>query len=482
MSSASRKSFIAQTGLGLAGLSGLSAASSKHIKHFGKVKSVIFLHMAGSPSQLDLFDDKPVLRKYNGKDCPKELYEGKRFAFLKGVPKLLGSPFSFQRHGQSGTDVSELLPEFSKIVDQVSIVRSVKTDAFNHAPAQLLMHTGNTLFGGASDGAWINYALQSENGNLPGYIVLSSGGKSPSAGRSIWGSGFLPSVYQGVKCRSVGEPILYTSNPPGITRDLRRMTLDAIGSINKANYQRHLDAENLTRSEQYELAFRMQETVPEAMDLNREPEHILKLYGAKPNYRSDAIGADDPRKVYKGDDATFANNCLLARRMVERGVRFVQLYDWGWDHHGTNFGETIDHTLPIKAKQIDRAIAGLITDLKQRGLFEQTLIVWGGEFGRTPMLQASTRKVPAGLGRDHQGDAFTMWFAGGGIKQGGHFGKTDELGAMSVEDEVHVRDIQATMLHLMGIDPYRLSYSFQGLDQRLIGPTNEAKVIKKLLV
>jgi len=475
-----RKSFINLNAAALSGIASLQAGATQSRSHFGRVKSVIYLHMAGSPSQLDLFDDKPLLRKFNGKECPKELYEGKRFAFLKGIPSLLGSPFSFSQHGQSGAELSQLLPEFSSIVDEVSIVKSIQTDAFNHAPAQLLLHTGNQLFGGAADGAWINYALQTENPNLPGYIVLSSGGKSPSAGQSVWGSGFLPSVYQGVKCRSLGEPILYTSNPSGVDRDLRRMTLDTISFINQKNYQQHLDSENLTRTQQYELAFRMQETVPEAMDISREPDAILKLYGAKPNYSSEASTASDPRTVYKGDDATFANNCLLARRLVERGVRFVQLYDWGWDHHGTNFGETIDHTLPIKAKQIDHAITGLIKDLKQSGLLEQTLVVWGGEFGRTPMLQKMRDKV-AGLGRDHQADAFTMWFAGGGIKKGGHFGKTDDLGAMVTENPVHVRDVQATMLHLLGIDPYRTSYSFQGLEQRLIGPTNQAKIIKQLL-
>lgn len=476
----SRQKFIQSSLAGLAGASSLNAASSQSIKNFGKIKSVIYLHMAGSPSQLDLFDDKPMLRKFNGKDCPNELLEGKRFAFLKGVPKLLGSPFSFKQYGKSGAEVSELLPEFSKMTDDVCLVKSVQTDAFNHAPAQLLLHTGSQQFGSASMGSWVNYAKPSENKNLPGYIVLNSGGKSPSSGKSVWGSGFLPSVYQGVKCRSVGDPILYTSNPAGISRDLRRMTLDTIGSMNKYRYANHLDSENITRSKQYELAFRMQETVPDAMDLTQEPEDILKLYGAKPNFKSNVIGADDPREVYKSDDPTFSNNCLLARRLVERGVRFVQLYDWGWDHHGTNFGETIDHTLPIKAKQIDRGISGLIKDLKRSGLLEETLIVWGGEFGRTPMLQKG-RANPAGLGRDHQADAFTMWFAGGGINSGGHFGETDELGASAIQDQVHVRDVQATVLHLLGLDPYRLSYPSQGLDMRLIGPTNEAKVIKKLL-
>lgn len=448
---------------------------------FGKAKRVIYLHMAGSPSQLDLFDEKPVLKKFNGQPCPKEIMEAQRFAFIKGQPKLLGSPFEFKRHGQSGTPISELLPEFSKLADDVSIVRSMHTDAFNHAPAQLLIHTGTMNFGAASMGSWINYAMGSENPNLPGYVVLNSGGKNPSAGKSVWGSGYLPSQHQGVQCRNTGDPILYTSNPAGIDRQLRRFTLDAITSLNRKAYKRHLDFENPTRNEQYELAFRMQETVPEAMNLSREPRHILELYGADTSKSIIKMGNLDPRDMLdkKKVDTTFANNCLMARRLIERGVRFVQLYDWGWDHHAANPNETIDGTLPIKAAQIDRAMSGLLIDLKQRGLLEDTLVVWGGEFGRTPMQQ----KGGGGknLGRDHLASAFTMWFAGGGIKGGFHLGATDDLGVAAVDNPVHVRDMQATVLHLLGINPYHLSYPFQGLDARLIGPTNEARIIKEMI-
>jgi Protein of unknown function (DUF1501) len=299
----------------------------------------------------------------------------------------------------------------------------------------------------------------------------------------LWGSGFLQSVFQGVQCRTQGEPILFLTDPAGMDRQLRRWTIDAATDLNRAHYERAGDPETLTRISQYELAYRMQMTVPEAVDIACEPQHILDLYGAKPGYRSPAEGAADPRTLYSGDDATFANNCLLARRLVERGVRFVQLYDWGWDHHGSSLGESVDETLPIKCRQIDRAMAGLIIDLKQRGLLDETLVVWGGEFGRTPMMQNNVRteRKPGFIGRDHHPYAFTMWLAGGGVKKGLAYGATDDIGYYATENPVTVRDLQATILHLLGLDPYKLHISHQGLDERLIGPTNDARVVEHLI-
>ncbi len=448
-----------------------------------RAKRVIYLHMAGSPSQLELFENKPELQKLHLQDCPKSFLEGKRFAFIKGVPKILAGQFSFQQHGASGQWISELLPHFSKVVDQTAVIRTVQTDQFNHAPSQLFLHTGTPRLGNPSLGSWITWGLGSLSQNLPGFVVLLSGGKTPDAGKSLWGSGFLPSVYQGIQCRTDGDPVLYLSNPDGMDPKVRRRMLDALAEMNAAEFERSGDAETQTRIAQYELAYRMQTSVPEVMDISREPKHILEMYGAKPGYVSPAESADDPRVLYKGDDPTFANNCLLARRLVEAGVRFVQLYDWGWDHHGSSLGESIDETLPIKCQASDRAIAALIRDLEQRGLLEETLIVWGGEFGRTPMMQNNVRtELKKGyIGRDHHPYAFTMWMAGGGIKGGTAYGQTDEFGYYPVEHPVTVRDLQATILHVMGLDPYRFSYLYQGLDNRLIGPTSEGRVLQDLL-
>ncbi len=358
------------------------------------------------------------------------------------------------------------------------------TDQFNHAPAQLFVQTGSPRLGNPSIGSWVTYGLGSENENLPGFVVLLSGGKTPDAGKSLWGSGFLPGVYQGVQCRTTGDPVLYLSDPRGLDRDLRRQMLDTIAEMNHAEQQLSGDAETLSRIAQYELAFRMQMAVPEVMDISREPQHILDLYGAQPGFVSQAESAADPRVLYRGDDPTFANNCLLARRLVESGVRFVQLYDWGWDHHGSSPGESIDETLPIKCQQVDRAIAGLLKDLDQRGLLDETLVVWGGEFGRTPMMQNNVRtELKEGfIGRDHHPHAFTMWLAGGGFKGGLAYGKTDEFGYYPVEHPVSIHDVQATILHALGLDPHRFHFPYQGLDQRLIGPTDEGRVIQELLV
>lgn len=449
--------------------------------HFpAKAKAVIYLHMAGSPSQLDLFDYKPTLNKHNGEPCPKEFLEGKRFAFIRGVPNMLGSPFRFAQHGPSGAWLSSVWNHLPKVLGDIAIVKTMQTEQFNHAPAQLFLHTGTMLLGGASMGAWATYGLGSENQDLPGFVVLTSGGKTPDAGTSVWGSGFLPTVYQGVQCRTQGDPVLYLSNPPGLDSRGRRQTLDTLKALNELQQREIGDPETLTRIAQYELAYRMQTSVPEAMDIGKEPGHIHELYGSRPGHTQDELDkAADVRTVYKGDDPTFANNCLLARRLVERGVRFVQLFDWGWDHHGASPGESIDQTLPIKAQQVDRALTGLILDLKQRGLLDSTLIVWGGEFGRTPMAQTVPKE--GFFGRDHHPYAYTMLLAGGGVKGGQVYGETDDLGYYPIEKPVSIRDLQSLILTQLGLDPLRLTYSYQGLEQRLIGVEGTGKVPEGLI-
>ncbi len=430
--------------------------------HFApKAKRVIFLHMAGAPSQLELFDYKPELQKLNGQACPQSLLEGKRFAFIKGVPKMLGPQAKFKQHGQSGAWVSEHLPHFAKVADDVAFLKAMHTDEFNHAPAQLLMQTGNGRLGRPSMGSWITYGLGSENENLPGFIVLVSGGKQPDAGKSAYGSGFLPTVYQGVECRSKGDPVLYVSDPKGMNRDLRRQSLDAINKINGEQYKEVGDPEILSRISQYEMAFKMQVSVPEAMDISKEPEYIHQMYGTEPGKSS------------------FANNCLLARRLIERNVRFVQLFHWGWDSHGTDKAGSLNEGLADLCRGVDQPMAALIQDLKQRGLLEDTLIVWGGEFGRTPMLENREGTQNPYTGRDHHTDAFTMWMAGGGIKGGVSFGETDEIGYHGVKDKVHVHDMQATILNQLGMDHEKLTYHFQGRNFRLTDV--RGKVVREIL-
>ncbi len=426
-----------------------------------KAKRVIYLHMAGSPPQHETLDYKPELAKYHLQPCPEELLKGREFAFIKGRPKLLGPQFAFQQHGESGTWISDLFPHLAKQADKLCVIKSMFTDQFNHAPAQLLLHTGTPQFGGASMGSWLTYGLGSENENLPGFIVMVSGGKLPSGGKQLWGSGFLPGIHQGVQCRSGSEPILYTNNPKGMTRDIRRASLDALNEINRMESQQFGDPETLTRINQYELAFRMQTAVPEVMDISHENAATLQAYGAE-------IGGK-----------SFANNCLLARRLVEQGVRFVQLFDWGWDVHGTGSNDDLTSQLPAKCRQVDRPIAALLEDLQERGLLDETLVVWGGEFGRTAMNEA--RNGSKQLGRDHHPDCFSIWMAGGGIKQGITFGETDDFAYSITKNPVDVRDLQATILHLMGLDPHKFSYPFQGLDQRLIGPANDPKVVQQIL-
>lgn len=430
--------------------------------HFpAKAKRVIYLHMAGAPSQLELFDFKPELQKLNNKLCPESLLEGKRFAFIRGVPKMLGPQADFKQRGQSGAYVSDHLPHFATVADEVSFLKAVHTDQFNHAPAQLFVHTGGPRLGRPSMGSWITYGLGSENSNLPGFVVLTSGGKTPDAGKSVWGSGFLPSVYQGVQCRSEGEPVLFLSDPDGIDRDLKKKTIDAINAVNQIHYNDLNDPETLTRMSQYEMAYRMQVSVPEVMNINSEPEYIHQLYGTTPG------------------KASFANNCLLARKLVEQGVRFVQLFDWGWDSHGIVESDALEIGFRNKCREVDRPMTALLLDLKQRGLLDETLVVWGGEFGRTPMQENREGKTNPYLGRDHHVEAFTMWMAGGGIKKGMSWGETDEIGYYPVSGKVSLHDVQATILNQMGLDHERHTFQFQGRPFRLTDVSG--KVIREIV-
>jgi hypothetical protein len=408
---------------------------------------------------LDIFDFKPKLKELDRTPCPKAFFEGKRLAFIKGHPVLLGPPHPFKQVGNHGTWVTELMPNFKKIADEVCMIHSMHTDQFNHAPAELLLHTGTQVFGGASMGSWVLQGLGSMNQDLPAFVVMLSGSSDPTGGKSLWGSGFLPSHLQGTLMRAKGDPILYVSDPPGMDRASRRRSLDALAALNEQEFQRSGSPDTLSRQEQYELAYRMQSSVPEAMDITQESAEMIEQYGAQPG------------------QASFANNCLLARRLVERDVRFVQLYDWGWDIHGTSNGDDLMDSFPKKCKDIDQPIAALILDLKQRGLLDETLVVWGGEFGRTPMNEARDGSIK--LGRDHHPDCFTIWMAGAGVKPGLHFGETDELGYSITKDAVSVRDLQATILDTLGLDPFQLRWPHLGLDQRLIGPDDSAAKIRR---
>lgn len=409
-----------------------------------RAKQVIYLHMVGAPSQLDMFDHKPLLEQYDEKPCPQEFIEGKRFAFLRGHPKIAASKYKFSRHGKSGQVMSELLPNMAKVADDITIINSMRTDEFNHGPAQLFLHTGFARPGRPSFGSWVTYGLGSENENLPAYVVLLSGPLA-GAGTSLWSTGFLPSIYQGVQFRSSGDPVLFLSNPEGHSRADRRRLLDTVASLNDHALADVGDPEIATRIGQYEMAYRMQTAVPDLADLSKESAQTLAMYGAKPG------------------QASFANNCLLARRLIERGVRIVQLFDSNWDHH-----TDIAKGLPRKCLDVDQAMAALLQDLKQRGLLEETLVVWGGEFGRTPMQQISPNSGSLDKpGRDHHKDAFTIWLAGGGTKPGITYGKTDDFGYGIVENPVHIHDLNATVLHLLGINHEKLTFKYQGRQFRL---------------
>jgi hypothetical protein len=470
-----RRNFLKSTGqfsLGAIALASLMARETQaagpapdplrpKAPHFKpKVNRVIYLHMSGGPPHLDLFDYKPELVKWNDKPCPDEFLKGKKFAFTSGVPKLMGTPRQFAQYGQGGLWMSDAIPELHGVADEMCVIRSLNTDQFNHAPAELLLFTGSPRQGRPSMGSWVSYGLGTENANLPGFVVLISSGVQPSAGPNAWASGFLPSVFQGVQCRSKGDPVLYVSNPPGMDRSMRRRLLDVLRDLNETQERDLGHPETLTRIAQYELAYRMQLSVPEVMDISREPKAVLEEYGAQPG------------------EASFANNCLLARRLVEQDVRFVQLFDWGWDFHGTNEGEDIRGGLTKKCARMDKPVAALIRDLRRRGLLDDTLIVWGGEFGRTPFREGRTAASSV-LGRDHYPDCFSIFLAGGGIKHGITHGETDELGFSVARDKVHVYDLQATIMHLLGFDHTKLTFRFQGRDFRLTDVSGE--VVKDIL-
>jgi hypothetical protein len=424
--------------------------------HFApRAKNVIFLFMAGGPSQLELFEPKPKLQELDGQVIPESFVANKRFAFIKGDAKLQGTKRKFSKHGQSGQVISECLPHLASVADDICTLRAVKTDVFNHGPAKFFMNTGSPLFGRPSMGAWITYGIGSESRDLPGFVVLQSGPRGPRGGAPNWGSGFLPTTYQGVPLRSTGAPILNLTSPPGIGRADQRRFIESVNEFNRLRLADTGDSEIATRIAAYEMAFRMQASAPELMDLAGESQDTLDLYGAK---------AGQP---------SFAMNCLLARRLVERGVRYVQLFHTDWDHHG-NKGTELGESLDKICGETDQPAAALVADLKQRGLLNDTLVVWGGEFGRTP--QGEPRDM---MGRDHHVESFTMWLAGGGVKPGLSLGQTDEIGYYGVEDVVHVHDLHATILHLMGLDHLKLTFRFQGRDFRLTDVAG--KVVEKML-
>jgi hypothetical protein len=465
-----RRHFFADCGVGLGALAlgslladesqaadrGTSNPLAPRQPHFPpRAKRVIFLFMAGGPSQLELFDNKPKLQELDGQVVPASFTKNKRFAFIKGDAKLLGTKRKFARHGQSGAELSELLPHLAKVVDDVCIVRSMVTEVFNHGPAKLFVNTGSSRFGLPSMGAWLTYGIGSASRDLPGFVVLQSGPRGPRGGNPLWGSGFLPTAYQGVPLLSGPEPILNLSNPPGVSPAGQQAFFSTVARLNAERLAAIGDHEIATRISAYEMAYRMQSSAPELINLASETRETLTAYGAEPGKPS------------------FANNCLLARRLVERGVRFVQLYHTDWDHHGNNdthLGKPLDD----RCREVDRPAAALLADLKQRGLLDDTLVVWGGEFGRTPM--GEPRDL---IGRDHHVDGYTMWLAGGGIRGGQTIGATDELGYYAVEDPVHVHDLQATMLHLLGLDHLKLTYRFQGREFRLTDVGGE--VVRKML-
>ncbi len=458
-----RRHFFKDCGIGLGKIALASMLAKESFGAMGnpgfmrfpvKAKRVIFLFMAGAPSQLELFDHKPKLKEIEGKPIPPSVIKGQRYAFIQPDAAVLGPCFPFSKHGESGAEISDRLPYLSKIADDLTFVKSMHTDHFNHAPAQLFMNTGSGIPGRASMGSWLSYGIGSEADDLPGFVVLQNG--VLSGGSAMWGSGFLPSEHQGVPFRKGPDPILHVSNPKGIDRTAQRHTLDLLSTLNQSSLGQFGDPEINARIEAYEMAYRMQARAPELMDFSQESQATLDLYGAKPG------------------QSGYATNCLLARRLAERGTRFIQVYQGGWDAHNN-----VEGNIKNQAKAIDQASAALVQDLKQRGMLEDTLVIWGGEFGRTPMVEASAALNRSG-GRDHHPQAFTMWMAGGGIKPGITLGQTDELGFHVTEDPVHVHDLQATILQLMGIDHTQLSFRFQGLDFRLTG-VEQHHAVKKLM-
>jgi len=469
---ATRRHFFSRCGVGLGKLALLSLLSGEGIfakpptnnpmqarpGHFpAKAKSVIYLFMAGGPSQLELFDFKPSLQKYSNQAVPDSLITGKRFAFMdsftKEKPKLLGTSRAFKQYGSGSAWVSDLLPHIAGISDEVAFLKGVSTENFNHGPAKCFVNTGSTRFGRPSMGSWITYGIGSESSDLPGFVVLQSGPRGPRGGAALWASGFLPTSYQGVPFRSGGDPILDLSRPMGISPETQQETLETIRDLNLSELGASGDSEIATRIASYEMAYKMQTSGPELIDFGKESKDTLEMYGAEPG------------------KASYANNCLLARRLVERGVRFVQLYHTDWDHHA-DLGQPLDQV----AREVDQPTAALIRDLKQRGLLDHTLVIWGGEFGRTPMGEV---RESGKSGRNHHIDAFTLWMAGGGVKPGQTIGETDEFGFSPLVNNIDIHDIHATMLRLLGIDHTRLTIKFQGRDFRLTDVSG--RIIEKVL-
>jgi hypothetical protein len=438
--------------------SGISSSGAVKPPHFApKAKACIFVFMEGAPSQIDLFDPKPKLNELHGQKLPESLTKQIRFAFIqKESAVLMGSPRKFRRYGQSGMEFSDLLPHLGSCADDITMIRSMHTDQFNHHPGQLMMHCGVPTFGRPSMGAWINYGLGSVSKNLPGYVVLTAG-RGTSGGASLWSSGFLPSNYQGVLLRNQGDPVLNLSNPPGVTAEMQHYGLTALSDLNQLRHKSVRDPEIASRIAAYELAFRMQSAAPELIDLSGESPATIEAYGANRE--------DPPLKAERGGGAgqyrAFGRNCLLARRLVERGVRFINIFHASWDHHSN-----LNSELTFNAGMADQPIAALLQDLKQRGLLDTTLVIWGSEFGRTPLGENRVGREP-NTGRDHHPFAFSLWAAGGGIKGGQTIGETDEIGWNITKDPIHINDFHATILHLFGLDHTRLTYPFQGRDFRL---------------
>ncbi len=449
-----RRAFLGKTcaGFGLAALESLMGDTT-YRHHAAKAKRVIFLYQAGGPSHLETFDSKPRLAEMHGKPMPDSFTKGQQIAQLQGKPLIcFGPQQKFKRFGKSGQEICELFPKLGAISDEICIIRSMWTEQINHDPAHTIMNTGSIITGRPSMGSWMTYGLGAETQDLPGFVVMMSSGRGgqnqPIAARQ-WSAGMLPSKFQGVKFNSVGDPVLYVRNPPGVSKDMQKDSIDAVNRLNQKQYASIEDPEIQTRIAQYEMAFRMQASVPDLMDMSKEPANVMEMYGAKPG------------------DGSFASNCLLARRLAERGVRFIQLYHRDWDHHGG-----VKDGIALKAQEVDQASAALIQDLKQRGMLDETLVVWGGEFGRTPMSQG-------GDGRDHHIKGFSYFLAGGGIKPGITYGATDDLGYAAVENPVSVHDFHATMLHLLGVNHLRMTVKYQGLDVRLTGVSGE--VVKAIL-
>jgi hypothetical protein len=460
-----RRSFLSACGLGLGALAAgellAEEALGRRPPREGRARQILWIQLSGAPPQHDLLDPKPRLQELHGSPCPESMLAGRRFAFIQGHPTLLGSPHGSLRAGREGVEIGALLPHFASVLDEVCLVRSMSTQEFNHAPADLFLFTGSPQPGSASLGSWVGYGLGSLARELPDFAVLVSGGSDPTGGKGLWSSGYLPPELQGVRLRSQGDPVLYVSDPPGLPRALRRRSLDALRRLNELEREQSADPETRARIEQYELAFRMQSSVPEVMDIAQEPEPVLEAYGATPGR------------------ASFANHCLLARRLLQAGVRTVQLHDWGWDLHGTGPGDDLETALPRKCAETDRPIAALLRELRAEGLLDQVLVVCAGEFGRTPMNER--RDGSTYLGRDHHPDCFSIWLSGAGVQRGRVIGETDELGYQVVSGKAGVHDLQATVLHLLGLDPFRLSHPYQGLDQRLIGPAHGPRVMREWL-